>query len=495
MRIVSVHGEAMPGLGPISVELPAGLVAVVGGDGRLRRLAHRMLSGGDGATVSTLPRVPDPVLSRLPAELRGSLEHGGDLDRAEAVVEAGARALALLEGLGRVEAARAQLGRLRGVDPDADRAGVAPEAVLARIRELEGAPAELDALESELRGLRADDAEVTGDLEVATMQWLRERQDAETHLQTYRDRARELKSRLAEMEAEGGDATCPTCRRPLADHLAAVQELLSDEWEDVVGDGSWWRRRREQLEDKPDRLQDLERRALRMHSETEVLAERVKTARARVEEMEGLRSGLAQMADPVADPGGARAPRGTELSGGLEPEVWVRADNALAETARTMRRDARELLLDRAARILGRMTAGRILSLAWAESGRLELSGVEGVLHPVAEEDLAAAFVAIRIAAVRTLAARAGTATPPFILGEPFDRLDEPIRIRTVEWLRRAIGPDFEQVLIVTRGEIVESSPEIFDGIVELRREALAGPSVFRSVPAGMGTLRLVESG
>jgi len=47
----------------------------------------------------------------------------------------------------------------------------------------------------------------------------------------------------------------------------------------------------------------------------------------------------------------------------------------------------------------------------------------------------------------------------------------------------------------VTRGEIVESSPEIFDGIVELRREALAGPSVFRSVPAGMGTLRLVESG
>jgi len=491
MRIVSVHGEAMPGLGPISVELPAGLVAVIGGDGRLRRLAHRMLSGGDGAKVSTLPRVPDPVLSRLPPDLRGSLEHGGDLDRAEAVVEAGARALALLEGLGRVEAARAQLGRLRGVDAEDDPSGVEPEAVLARIRELEGAPEELEALESELRALRADDAEVTGDLEVATMEWLRERQDAETHLQTYRDRARELKSSLAELEAQGGEATCPTCRRPLSDHLPAVQELLQDEWEDVVGDGSWWRRRREQLEDKPDRLRELERRALRMHSETEALAERVEVARSRVDEMEELRTDLADLADAT----GVRAPRGAEVAGGIEPEVWARADAALAETARTMRADARALLLDRAARILGRMTAGRILTIAWTESGRLELSGVEGVLHPVAEEDLAAAFVAIRIAAVRTLAKRAGTATPPFILGEPFDRLDEPIRIRTVEWLRRAIGPDFEQVLIVTRGEIVESCPEIFDGIVELRREALAGPSVFRSVPAGMGTLRLTEAG
>jgi hypothetical protein len=481
----------MPGIGPISVELPPGLVAVVGGDGRLRRLAHRMLSGGPGVTVSTVPRVPDPVLSRLPAELRGSLEHGGDLDRAEAVVTAGARALAMLEGLARVEAARAQLGRLRGVDPDSDRAGVEPEAVLARIRELEGATEELEALEGELRALRADDAEVAGDLDAATMEWLRERQDAETHLQTHRDRARELKSRLAELDTEGGEATCPTCRRPLADHLPAVQELLRDEWEDVVQDGSWWRRRREQLENKPDRLRDLERRALRMHAETETLAERVEVARTRVDEMEDLRGRLADLAGPH----GARAPRGANVPAPMDPEVWSAADVALADTARTMRREARALLLDRAARILGRITAGRILSIAWTESGRLELFGVEGVLHPVAEEDLAAAFVAIRIAAVRTLAARAGTATPPFILGEPFDRLDEPIRIRTVEWLRRAIGSDFEQVLLVTRGDIVDSCPEVFDAILELRREGLSGPSMFRSVPAGSGALRLVERG
>ena len=63
-------------------------------------------------------------------------------------------------------------------------------------------------------------------------------------------------------------------------------------------------------------LQELERRTLRMHAETESLAERVKTARARVVEMEELRSGLAQMADPS----GARALRGSEVAAGIEPE-------------------------------------------------------------------------------------------------------------------------------------------------------------------------------
>ncbi|MDT8370019.1 MAG: hypothetical protein RQ745_12500 [Longimicrobiales bacterium] len=488
MRIVSVHGEALPGLGPISVEFPAGLVAIVGADGRLRRLAHRMLSGeAPGVIVSTLPRVPDPVLSRLPAELRGLLEHGGDLDRPESVIEAGARALALLEGLGRVESARSQLARLRGADARSGRSGVEPEPLLARIRELEGSVDALGALEVELGSLRADDAEVTGDLDAATMEWLRERQDAETHLQSYRDRARELKARLAEMEVEGGEAKCPTCRRPLSEHLSTVRELLQEEWEGVVQDGSWWRRRREQLEHKPDRLVELERRALRLHAETESVAERVEVARARVSEMEDLRSRLADLAEGA----GGRAPRGNEVTGGYDEEIRERADAALGSTARAMQREARALLLDRAARILGRITAGRILSMTWTQSGRIELSGVEGVLHPVAEEDLAAAFVATRIAALRTVARRAGTATPPFVLGEPFDRLDEPIRIRTVEWLRRSLGPDFEQALLVTRGEIVESYPEAFDGILELRREALAGPSVFRSVPAGLGAIRL----
>ena len=69
---------------------------------------------------------------------------------------------------------------------------------MARIRELEGSPGEFAALEEELRRHREDDVEGAGDLEQATMEWLRERQDAETRLQAYRDVRDQLKKRIEE---------------------------------------------------------------------------------------------------------------------------------------------------------------------------------------------------------------------------------------------------------------------------------------------------------
>ena len=72
--------------------------------------------------------------------------------------------------------------------------------------------AELRSAERELRAIRADAAEVDGDLEVATMDWHRERQDAETTLHAYRDRARELKARIRQMESAGPDGPLPHLR-------------------------------------------------------------------------------------------------------------------------------------------------------------------------------------------------------------------------------------------------------------------------------------------
>ena len=492
MRIVSASHPAVPGLGTVSLEIPGGLVAVVGGDGRVRRLTQRIVAGRmDGTKRTTAPVVPDPALTRLPPELLRIVEDGGDLDRGETVIDVGARILAMLEGLDRIEAARSRLGRLRGVDESEVRTGPEPEAILARIRELESSPEELEAFESELRSRREDDAEVTGDLEVATMEWLRERQDAETHLQTYRDRARELKQRIAEIEEQGESATCPTCQRPLADHLETVRTFLSDEWEDVVQDGRWWRRRREQLELKPERLQELEGRSLRLHAETESLAEKVEVARSRLHELEDLRARLQGVAgDGTATPPLTGAAGDT---GEVAAEVWAEVDGALARAGRDLRREARELLLDRTARILGRITAGRILSVRWTDSGQLELGGVEGSLHPPAEEDGAAALVAARIALSHAVSRRIEGRAPPLVLADAFDRMEEAVKVRTVELLRRMIGPMLEQVVIVTRGEIVDLCPESCDSILELRRDAVAGPSFFRRVPAGLGTVRIVK--
>jgi hypothetical protein len=486
VRIVSLRGETAPHFDAVQVEFPPGLVAVLGTDGRLRARARRMLAGlEEGVRVSTLPRVPDPILTRLPAPLRMALEAGEGVEDAADVVQAGARALALLNGYDRVEAARNRVMRMRG-RPGRTVVGAEAEALMARIRELEGAPRELAALEDELQGHRADDAEVSGEVELANLAWMRERQDAETQLQTYRDRARELRTRIADLESAEDDAPCPTCGRALADHLEDVLSDLRDEWESLVQDGSWWRRRREQLEEKPDPLQQLEERSLRLRDATEKLVKRVELARSRVRELE---SAQVRLAEHV----GGGAPMVEEEAGEVRiPEAVLRTlDQILARTADAMRRDAREAVLARMSRILARITGGRILSARWLEAGRLDLFGVEGSLHPPVEEDAAAAHIAARIASAQILAARAGTPFPPLILGESFDRLDEAVQIRTVDELRGIVGPVFEQVLLVTRGDVVDFYPESFSGIVELRRDSLAEPSVLRTVPAGLGLLRL----
>lgn len=137
--------------------------------------------------------------------------------------------------------------------------------------------------------LRADSAEVTGDLEFRTMEWLRERQDAETTLLAYRNRARELRAKIEALDIVGEGAPCPTCGRSLEDHFEGVMGDLRDEWDRVVQDGRWWRRRREQLEPKPPALQELESRSLRLHAEIEALAERVEHGRNELRELEDLK--------------------------------------------------------------------------------------------------------------------------------------------------------------------------------------------------------------
>ncbi|MEJ2538907.1 MAG: hypothetical protein P8188_02785 [Gemmatimonadota bacterium] len=484
MRIVSITGDGGLATGLAAGEIPPGLVAMVGRSGRLRGWIHHILAGTeDGLRVTTRPRVPDPALTRLAPELRRALESGLGLATAEEVVEAGTTALALLAGLDRVDAARVHLVRLRGApDPEPRREA---EALMERIRELEGAPEELDALEAELRSLRGDDAEITGDVEAATMEWLRERQDAETQLGAYRDRARELKVRIEGLEEAGESAECPTCGRVLEELRDQVLETLREEWESVVQDGSWWRRRREQLEGKPDRLRELEGRALRLHAATEGLAERVEVVRDRVRELEGARLKLAERVGGGPD---------SQVEGGvgrLPDQVWSAVDRSLYRTARSLREAAREQLMDRASRILARMTGGRILAVGWSGTGRLDLFGLEGPLHPPVAEDEATAYIAARIAVAQTVAARAGTPFPPLIVAEPFDRMDDAVKIRTVDLLREILGPVFEQVLLVTRGEVVDFYPEAFDAIVELRRDAHSGPATFRRMPAGLGPLRL----
>jgi DNA repair exonuclease SbcCD nuclease subunit len=439
----AVDGE-VEGVGRVSMSVRRGLTAVIGGAGRSRRaVAGLLLRAGEGVGGS---------IGRLWAGRGGETLEGAVHQAVEAVAE--------VRGLGVVTAA---LGRVRDM-------GIAEPPVKERRRSDRPSAvrvdpalvsAELRSAERELRAIRADAAETDGDLEVSTMDWHRERQDAETTLHAYRDRARELKARIHQMESAGPTAPCPTCGRTLESHYDPVLAELREEWEAIVQDGSWWKRRWEQLELKPSHLQELEGRTLRLHAALEATSERVELLRARLSELEG--SGV--VAAPSDGPLGA-----------------VVAALLRVREARLAR--ARERLLARASRYLGRISGGRILAVTWSE-GAAQLQGDAGPLSPLSEEDLAAGRLAVRLAAF-SLVSGGGHVLGSLVLEEPFDRLDTEGALRALVLLRTLLR-DVPRIVLVTRGDAVDARPELFDAILEVRDDGGSGAAALRPAAAGSG--------
>ncbi len=152
-----------PSLGDFRVALAPGMTALACRDGHSRDRIFDALERSLAPATDPLARVVSG---------RGVDETSDGLERA-------VRMLARHMGLAEVER------QLKLIDEGVARPGL-PET---------GAPpgefsGTLEQKNHALRELRADAAEVNGDMEVANMDWLRERQDAETHLMAYRDRAR-----------------------------------------------------------------------------------------------------------------------------------------------------------------------------------------------------------------------------------------------------------------------------------------------------------------
>jgi DNA repair protein SbcD/Mre11 len=446
------------GVGRVSTSISRGLTAVIGGLGRERRAVAELFvreGGGSG---------PDPIRW---------LWSGVEAESLDDAVRRAVRAVAQLRGFGIVEAALERAGEA-GDEPGLDRRSGRTDSDPSRssrgaVRvDPQQVSSECRSAQRELRAVRADVAEVDGDLEVATMDWLRERQDAETTLQAYRDRARDLRARIRRMEAAGPDAPCPTCGRVLESHYEEVLTELRNEWEGVVQDGSWWRSRWEQLELKPPHLQELEGQSLRLHAALEAGSERVELLRAR----------LAELGDEV----------GVGPEAGAEPGALGAVVGALRRVGAARQARARDLLLDRASRFLCRISGGRVLAVRWVD-GRTVLEGFRGQLRPLSEEDSAAARVAVRLAAA-SLVAAGGRVLGSLVLEEPFDRLDAEAGIRTLV-LTKQLLREIPRVILFSRGEAVDARPELFDSVLEVREEGASGGPALRPALAGPGVVVL----
>lgn len=451
----TVDGD-VPGVGRVSTSVAPGLTAVIGGAGRSRR-----------GVVGLLTKVVHPGGGSL-----AQLWAGAGAETLDGALHQAVEVVAEARGMGVVLAALERARDMGAPDAGASGEGAEPASVPERAGAVRVDPelmdAELRAAERELIALREDVTEADGDLAAAAMDWHRERQDAETTLHTYRDRARELKGRIRQMESAGPSAPCPTCGRVLKSHYAEVMTELREEWEGIVQDGSWWKRRWEQLELKPPHLQELEGRSLRLHATVEGTSERVELLRARREEL-----GEAGVRPPVALPEG---PLGEAVG-------------ALGRVREARLSRARDVLLARASRYLGHISGGRILAVTWRGSSA-QLQGDAGPLSPLSEEDLAAGRLALRLAAA-SLVAMGGQVLASLVVEEPFDRLDEEARLRTLVLLRSLLR-EIPRIVLVSRGDAVDARPELFDAILEVRDDA-GSAAALRPAPAGTGRVLLRE--
>ena len=454
--------------GPLDLQLGAGLTALVGGDGPLRTevmdlFAERLAQ--DDERLQTLIAGPGPV--------------GPALAWRRAV-----RILAQWLGLEGVDREVAAL--IQGGPPGSDHtqwtdSGI--DGLRARVLELRRLPEALGAKTRELRGLRADAVEVGGDLEVANMDWLRERQDAETHLLAYRDRARELKVRLQQLEEGGKDTACPTCDRVLSERFQAVLDVIREEWESVVQDGSWWKRRKEQLDSKSAHLKDLERKSIRLHATIEACTEEVERLRARLPELTEAEDTLA-MAQGLEGYSESSAGSSAESS----PDDSDHRRRALEALRRELLSDARDALATRTGRYLNHLTSGGALGVGLTGDGEPTIIRDEGARRIHADEEVAAYLFALRLALV-DLAAGCGVHAPEILLGDTFDRLEPDAKLRAVGLLRTLLVR-VPKILLFCRGDILDSTPEWFDWIVELGVDRNGSPFA-RMQRSGVGKLQI----
>jgi hypothetical protein len=328
----------------------------------------------------------------------------------------------------------------------------------------EPAEASVAAMANALMDLRADSIEATGDLEARTLEWARDRQEADTKLLDYRDRARELKSRIRLLEARGEESRCPTCGRPLGSEAGRLMATLSDEMEAVIQDGKWWKKRRAQLDEKPKELQAMEENSLRLHARVEEEAERVQRAR------EHHAAGREPL--PREGPEGLGA---AETTGGAALEALPGARAVLRRTAN----------------LLSSMTEGRISGVRVRE-GRLLAVGAGGREEVPEGTDLSAFRFAIRFSAWESGEGSAGE-PGPLLLTELGGQGGEPLASAAIEVVAERL-PEGGLALIVAPPSVAENLPECAARVLELTLDA-RGRWIVRRIPSGSPGISIPEEG
>jgi len=188
----------------------------------------------DLASIADAQRELAPLLTELApaADLRARLAEQ------DALAAADARRQAMLE-------------RLRGAAEEEARLD-------ERATKLETAPALEVETQQQLAAARGALVAAEQTLDRERTVWVRDRQEAETRLESLRSQYSELVQQRETLEGLGEESPCPTCGRPLGASYRSVVDLLSEQIETVRSDGNYYRQRVEQLTAVPESIETLE---------------------------------------------------------------------------------------------------------------------------------------------------------------------------------------------------------------------------------------------
>jgi DNA repair protein SbcC/Rad50 len=169
-----------------------------------------------------------------------------------------------------------------------------------RLERLTGAEDFVARFRAELEEMREQLVAAEAAVERERDLWLQDRQEIRTRLLTYTDRTAELQQQLDQLREAGPEGECPTCARPLQDHFEQVMKGLEDEWESLVQDGKWLKKREKQLEPKPVALAEAEAARAEVQSRIERRTEKLRRAELAVAERVELEAELTRARDRLA---------------------------------------------------------------------------------------------------------------------------------------------------------------------------------------------------
>jgi exonuclease SbcC len=129
--------------------------------------------------------------------------------------------------------------------------------------------------------------------EEVTARWERDKEDARANLRFLRGQAEELKTQIKQLESQGAEGVCPTCKRALGAEFDQVLELVRGQYEEIVQDGKWHHKRLDQLEAEPDEVVSTRDDLGRAREERERIKAELAAADSALSQAETLRAELA----------------------------------------------------------------------------------------------------------------------------------------------------------------------------------------------------------